>query len=169
MPTLRLLDPNENQKRYHDRRQSTPEHGAPAVAGSHRVIEYGGQEEAGIVAGLQIAGAHLAAVFRPRFSNISAGQRPFASNSNPGQQAEQSQLPHILRQCGKAGEYGVDKDRARQHAAAAKLISNRSPYQRESPSKKKQRKQNRPRPSHVGGSGLNAGSGEQFSQRGIED
>ncbi len=53
------------------------------------VVECGGQKETRIIAGLQIARSHLAAVLRPGFGDVGAGERPFASNAHTGDQTVQ--------------------------------------------------------------------------------
>ena len=122
-PALRLFHAQQNHEGHDDRRQSAPEHGAPAIVRTHRVVEGRGQKEARVIASLQISSAHLAAIFRPGFSDVRARQRPFAANSDARQQAEQSQLRHR----GGASEDCINEDGGGEHSGAAKPVGNRTP------------------------------------------
>ena len=96
LPALRLLHSEQDDEGNDDGRQAAPEHGTPAIMRAHRVVERRGQEEARVVSGLQIAGAHLAAIFGPRFGDIRSRQRPLAADANARQQPEHRQLPHAF-------------------------------------------------------------------------
>ena len=80
-PFLGLPDSHDDQQRDHNRRETAEEHCAPTEAGSHRVVKGGGEEESGVVAGLQIASSHFSAVFGPCLRDIRPCQCPFASDA----------------------------------------------------------------------------------------
>ena len=103
------------------------------------VIQSGCKKESSVVTGLQITGAHLAAIFRPSFGHIGAGQRPLTADTDPGQQAKQSQFPNVLRDSRQSGEQGVNQHRGGEHASASEAVGNRSPDERQTPADEKQR------------------------------
>jgi len=90
LPTLRFLDPKQGHDRHHDGEQAAKKHGAPAERGADRIVQGCRDKEAEIVAGLQVAGAHLAAILRPSFGNVGAGHRPLATHANAREEAEDS-------------------------------------------------------------------------------
>jgi hypothetical protein len=117
---------------------------------AHRIVESGGEKKSRIIAGLKVAGPHLAPVFRPSLGNVGSGERPFAADSYTRQQAEQRELPHILRKRRQSREQRIDHDRAGKHARAAKLVGDGAPEKGKPPSDQKQREQDRPHQPHVG-------------------
>ena len=159
------LTRQQNDEGHDDRRHAAPEHGAPAEVRAHRVVQRGGQKEAGIITGLQITSAHLAAVFRPRFGDVGPSQRPLAANSDSCQQPKQPQLPHVLRQRGRAREHRIDEDGGGQHSRAAKPVSDRAPDQRQSPANQEQRKQHRSRIAHVARRSFDSRLWQQLGER----
>ncbi len=163
-PLLRLLHLVDDVQREDHRRQPAQEHGAPAVVRAHREVERGGEEEAGVVAGLQVARAHLAAVLRPGFGDIGAGQGPLAADADAGEQAEQAQLPHVLRQRRGAGEHRVHQHRGGQYAGAAVAVGDRAPDEGQAPADQEQREQHRADQTDVGGRAVHAGFGQQLGQ-----
>ena len=60
-------------------------------------IERRGEEESGVVAGLQITGSHFAPVLGPGLGNVGSRKRPLTADSHAGQKAEDCKLPDILR------------------------------------------------------------------------
>ena len=132
-PALRLLDLEQDVERQQRRCEPAQEHGAPAEVRADGEIQRRGQEEAGVVAGLQIARAHLAPILGPGFGDIGSGQGPFAADADTRQQAEQTQLPDILRQRRRAGEYRVDQYRGGEHAGAPEAVGDRAPEEGQAP------------------------------------
>jgi len=96
LKALRFFDTEEDDDGDCDWSEAAPEHGSPAVASGDGVVEGGGEKESCVVAGLEVAGAHLAAVFGPRFGDVGSGESPLAADADAGEEAEESELPDGL-------------------------------------------------------------------------
>src|ERR1035441_5874047 len=64
--------------------------GAPAIVRADGEVQRGGQKKPRVIAGLQVAGAHLAAVLGPGFGDIGASQGPLPADTDAGEQAKQA-------------------------------------------------------------------------------
>ena len=169
LPARGLAHLHQRVERDGHRGQAAQEHRAPAEMRADRVVERGGDEEAGVIAGLQVAGAHLAPVLRPGLGDIGAGHRPFAADPDAGEKAEDRELPDGIGEEGRPGEDGVDDDRAGERARAAEPVGDRPPDEGQAPADEEQRKQD----GAVGADRLrrrgNAGLRQEFGEGGAQD
>src|SRR5882757_2746323 len=82
LPPLGLFYAKGDEQRNKDRRQAAQKHRSPTKSSADRIIQRSGDEKSEVVAGLQISGAHFAAVFGPGFGDVGACQRPFTAYSD---------------------------------------------------------------------------------------
>ena len=133
LPALRLLDPEQGRDRHDDGKQPAQKHSAPAERGADRVVQGCRDEEAEVVASLQVAGSHLASILRPRLGDVGAGHGPLAAHANAREETEKRQHPDVGRECGSAREHSVDQHRGGERLGAAELVRDRPPDKRETP------------------------------------
>ena len=129
------------------------------------IVERRGDEEAEVVARLQVAGAHLSTIFRPRLGDVGAGHRPLAAHADAGEQAKRAELPDVLRERGGAGEERVDEDRRRERARASEAVGDRPPEERKAPPDEKHREENRADESDARGDASHSRARQQLGER----
>src|SRR5258708_1873762 len=79
LPPLGLFYAKGDEQRNKDRRKAAQKHRSPTKSSANRIIQRSGDKKSEVVAGLQISGAHFAAVFRPGLGDIRARSRPLAA------------------------------------------------------------------------------------------
>ena len=148
-----------------DRHEAAEKHRAPTVVRADGVVERRRGEEAEVVAGLQIPGAHLPPILGPRFGDVRPGHRPLAADADAGEKSKQAELPDVLRERRGAGEQRVDENRRRERARATEAIGDRTPDEREAPAGEKHGEQNRADESDVRRRRVDARTRQQLGER----
>src|SRR6185295_5464910 len=166
LPAFRFSHAVANECDEQCRRSSNREHSAPAEARAYRVIRDSRQKNPEVVAGVHVAGGHLAAVFGPLFGDECSPHRPLASDTDARQQPKQCKLPHARRDCSEKSEQRVAEDRQHQRAHTAEFVGDRSPHKRESPADQEQREQKPAIESNIRLVTRDAGTRQEFLQRG---
>jgi hypothetical protein len=117
------------------------EHPAPAVVGANQVVGERGEEEPEVVAGVHVAGAHLAAILGPLLRDEGAADRLLTAKTDAAEHAQDGELPHGLREAAGEREDRVHEDRRHQRLDASEAVGDRSPHHRHAPSGQEQREQ----------------------------
>ncbi len=138
-PAVGLLHFRQHVERQQHRGSSTEEHGAPTESCADSKVQRRGKEESDVVTRLQVAGAHLAPRFGPDFGNVGAGQGPLATDAYTGEKPENTQLPHVLRQCCRGGEQRITGDGGGEGSGAPPTIGEGTPDERSAPPGEKHR------------------------------
>ena len=162
----RLVNLEQGVERHEHRRQAAQEHGAPAVVRTDREVERCRDEEAEVIAGLQVTGPHLAPVFRPGLRHVGAGHRPLAADPDAGQEAKQAELPYAVGEIGGAGEDGIGQHGRGERLRPAEPVGDRSPDEREPPTDEKDAEQDGPIGADVLRARRQSGLRQEFGERG---
>ena len=99
LPALRLAHTEADEGDEQCRHSSDGEHGAPAVARSHKVVDHRREEDAEVVSGVHPRGALRTAPLGPFFGHDDAAQRPLAADADTGEKAVETQLPGRFPRC----------------------------------------------------------------------
>jgi hypothetical protein len=95
-PCRRLADAVADEGHQQRGRAADHEHPAPAVLRADVVVGQRRQEEAEVVAGVHVAGAGFAAVFRPFLGEKRRADEPFAADADAGEHAERASCHRLV-------------------------------------------------------------------------
>src|SRR5208282_1147469 len=91
------------------------------------------EQEADVVSGVHVSCAANAPTFGPLFRYECAAHGPFPADADPGEQAEDGELPDVDHERAEQRERGIPQDREHQCAHPAEFISDRTPDEGETP------------------------------------
>src|SRR5436190_526144 len=80
---------------YEASRAAEREHPAPAEVRADEIIRERREEESEVVAGVHVAGAHLAAILGPFLGDERAADRLLAADADAAQHAQRGELPDV--------------------------------------------------------------------------
>ncbi len=163
-PALRFAQSHEQIERKHCGGSAAQEHGTPAEAHAHGIVECCCEKKARVIAGLQVAGAHPAARLGPDLRNIGPRERPLAADPHTGKEAEHAELIDVLCACRRRGEHGVAKHRGSECARPTPAVADRAPEDRRAPPGEKYREQHGPHGHDVRRRAIHTRFGQQFAQ-----
>ena len=165
LPALRFADTVKNQSNQNRGRAADHEHRPPTKVFAYEVICNRREKEAEIVARVHVGRARLTAILGPLLCDEGATHRPFAANSDSGEQPEDRNLPYVLTESREEGEQGVAKNRERQRAYPAVSVGYRPPDERHTPTHEEKGEQQPAVKAYIRGSCCNARFGQQLAHR----
>ena len=157
-----MAHPSQKQRRQ----SADGEHGAPTKFASDQKVGHRRKKNANVITGVHVPCARAAAVLRPFFGDERSTHCPLAADADACEKAKNSELPDIRNQGAEKREYGIPNDSEHQRSNAAKFVADRPPEEREAPSTKEQGEKQTTVISDVALHSSDAGTREEFSQRG---
>src|SRR5437016_5778604 len=102
-----------------------------------RSVDDRGEKRPEIISGVHVSRALRAPRLRPFFGDEYAAQRPFAPDSDAGEESEDRELPDVRRHRAEEREQRIKEDGEHERRDTAESVGDRSPEECESPSDEK--------------------------------
>ena len=123
-----------------------------------------GEDEAEVVAGVQVSGAADAPAFGHFFGDESAAHGPFAADANAGEETKDRELPDVGDESTEESEGGIPDDGEQQGADAAEFIADGPPEEGATPADEEKGEEEAAVVADVSFGGGDAGAREEIAE-----